>query len=287
MISARPWQYARWLVHKAEFVAALDTELKAQHLLTDALLKVLIEEQLALLHIELQSYYDPEMGKRMLEYNVLAEHQYELPMCSFVICLRKQSVARTPYVRRFLDGLIVHQFHFRIVKLWQVSAQLILDLEWEGLLPLLPLTKGGKQPEIIQVMIDQLVKSGDSNLLALSEMFGGLAFTGETEKAWFKRRFAMFQDMMKDSWVYQEIVEESEEKGREKGRAEERERGLRNQRTTIVQLVKRDFPALQALAEQQVQNIQDPDVLQDLISQLFATTSVEAARKLLLGLRTN
>lgn len=93
----------------------------------------------------------------------------------------------------------------------------------------------------------------------------------------------MFQDMMKDSWVYQEIVEESEEKGR----SEERERGLRNQRSTVVQLVKRDFPALQVLAEQQVQNIQDSDVLQDLISQLFATTSVETARKLLLDLHKN
>lgn len=283
LIGARPWQYARWLARDAEFVAALDIELKAQHLFADALLKVLLDEQLALFHIELQSYDDPDMGKRMLEYSVLAEHQYELPVWSFVICLRKQSMVRTPYIRRFIDGSVVHLFHFQVIKLWQVNAQSILDLEWDGLLPLLPLTKGGKKPEIIQVMIEQLVKSGDTNLLALSEMFGGLAFTGEAEKAWFKRRFAMFQDIMKDSWVYQEIVEESEERGR----AEEREKRLRDQRTTVVQLVKRDFPLLQGLAEQQVQRVQDPDALQSLISQLFATTSVESARKLLLDLRKN
>lgn len=274
LIGARPWQYARWLARDAEFVAALDIELKAQHLFADALLKVLLDEQLALLHVELKSYDDPDMGKRMLEYSVLAEHQYELPVCSFVILLRKQSVARTPYVRRFLDGLIVHQFHFRIIKLWQVSAQSILDLEWDGLLPLLPLTKGGKRPEIVQVMIDQLVKSGDRNLLALSEMFGGLAFTDEAEKAWFKRRFAMFQDMMKDSWVYQEMLEQ--------GRAEERERSLQAQRQVITEIVGHRFPALHELVAQQVARMADLNALQVLNVQISVAQDQEVVRKLLL-----
>lgn len=286
LIGARPWQYARWLVRDAEFVAALDIELKAQHLFADALLKVLLDEQFALVHLELQSYDDPDMGKRMLEYSVLAEHQYELPVWSFVICLRKQQAVRSPYIRRFINGQIVHLFHFQVIKLWQVSAQSILDLEWDGLLPLLPLTKGGKEPEIVQVMIDQLVKSGDRNLLALSELFGGLAFTGEAEKAWFKRRFTMFQDIMKDSWVYQEIVEESEEKGREKGREEgrneERARSLQVQRQVIAEIVSHRFPELSALAAQQVARLADLNALQVLNVQISVAQDQEGVRKLLL-----
>ena len=59
LIGARPWQYARWLERSAEFVAALDIEFKAQHLFADTLLKVLLDEHLALFHLELQSYDDP------------------------------------------------------------------------------------------------------------------------------------------------------------------------------------------------------------------------------------
>ncbi len=71
---------------------------------------------------------------------------------------------------------------------------------------------------MVQIMIDRLAgENGGKDLLALAEMLGGLAFTKESEKAWFKRRFAMFQDIMKDSWVYQEIVQESEERGIQKG----------------------------------------------------------------------
>lgn len=74
LVKARPWQYASWLLPGATLVEELNIELKAQELLTDALLKVRIGEPLALLHIEFQSYEDPEMGRRMLEYSILGEH---------------------------------------------------------------------------------------------------------------------------------------------------------------------------------------------------------------------
>ncbi len=70
LIGSRLWQYASWLMADAFFVEALNIELKAQEFLADALLKVLIAGQLALLHIEFQSYEDSTMGRRMLEYNV-------------------------------------------------------------------------------------------------------------------------------------------------------------------------------------------------------------------------
>ncbi len=86
----------------------------------------------------------------------MAEHQYGLPVSSFVIYLRKRRVPKPPYIRTFVNGHITHHFYYRVVKLWEIPAQVILDLDWEGLLPLLPLTKGGKSPEIIEVMITRL-----------------------------------------------------------------------------------------------------------------------------------
>ncbi len=119
-------QFTRWLVSEAVFVRTHDIELKNQHLLADALLEVILHGEPALLHIEFQSYDDPEMEMRLLEYNVLASRQNgHWPVYSYVIYLRKaREVAISPLVRTFPDGEEVHRFFFRVIKLWEVPAEL-------------------------------------------------------------------------------------------------------------------------------------------------------------------
>ena len=282
LIALRPWQFVGWLMAGAELVEVLSVELKTQELLADALLKVRINGQLALIHIEFQSYQDANMGKRLLEYNVGAEHQYGLPVSSFVIYLRKRKVPRPPYIRKFVDGHTTHHFFYRVVKLWEIPAEAILNLEWEGLLPLLPLMRGGKKAELVEVMLSRLGQINDKELLALAQIYGGLAFTSPAEKARFKRRFKVFQDIMKDSWVYQEIVQESEERGLEKGLEEGLEKGLLSHRQTIIDIVNRRFPLLDGLAAQQVARVADLDVLRMLVVNISVSDDGEVVRKLLM-----
>src|SRR5712692_7029550 len=44
----------------------------------------------------------------------------------------------------------------------------------------------------------------------------------EEKPEWFRKRFIMFQDILRESWVYQEIGQEFREEGLEKGREEGR-----------------------------------------------------------------
>jgi predicted transposase YdaD len=295
LIGTHPGQYASWLLTQAlaaaqtvQFLATLNIELEARHLLADGLLKVLIDGKEAILHLEFQSERDDTIGRRMLEYNLLAEHQYGLPVCSIVVYLRKRAVIPTPHVCLFLDGGVTYTFHFRVIELWEQSAQAILDLGLEGLLPLLPLTKGGKQREIIEIMIDRL--KGDRDLLALAEMVGGLAFTDEAEKTWFKRRFAVFQDILKDSWVYQELKQTYEEQGLQQGlqrglqQGLQRglEQGLQSHRQAVVEIVTRRFPELVELASQQVAQQTNLERLRVLLVDIASAANLEAARALLL-----
>ena len=90
LVGARPKHFVNWLVTGATYVRALDIELKSQHLFADALLEVIIEDELALAHIEFQTDRDATMEVRLLEYNVLASRQYgHLPVYSYVIYLRQ------------------------------------------------------------------------------------------------------------------------------------------------------------------------------------------------------
>jgi len=295
-------QFVRWLSAEAVFVRALDIELQNQHLFADALLEVMLHGTSALLHLEFQTYDDADMEVRLQEYNVLASRQYEhLPVYSYVIYLRKVGeVAVSPLVRSFPDGEEVHRFFFRVIELWEVAAEVLLQAGWPAVLPLVTLTKGGKRPEVVKEMIDRLASAEEYDLLAIAQVLGGLVFKTGPELAWFRKRFSMFQDILSESWVYQEIgqkyleqgleqgreqgLEQGLEQGVEKGREEERQQELQRQRQTIIGFVQRRFPEITALAEQQTAKITDPETLQTVILKLLDAQVLEEASQILLSI---
>ncbi|HLX39331.1 MAG TPA: hypothetical protein VKR42_02315 [Ktedonobacteraceae bacterium] len=163
-----------------------------------------------------------------------------------------------------------------------------------GLLPLIPLTENGKQPEHVQAMIDRLAQQKEMDLLSISNIIGSLAFTQADEREWFKRRFFMFQDILEDSWMIQEIREESFnkgiekgleqgiEKGLEQGLEQERQKELQRFRQMVRDVAQLRFSELVSLAEQQAEKLDNPDTLQHLTMELFGAYDVEEARELLL-----
>ncbi len=279
LVRANPEHFINWLIGQATFVALLDNELKSQHLYSDALIEIKRSGKLALLHIEFQTYRDVEMEVRLLDYNVFASHQYDhRPVYTYVIYLRKGGeVAESPYIRRFVDGEKIHKFYFRVIKLWELPSEELLQMDLVGLFPLLTLTNGGKRPEVVRVMIDTLASTEEMDLLAISQIVGGLVFKEGPERDWFRRRFSMFQDILRESWVYQEIGQEYLEKGRE----EERQRELEQQRELLMSFVQKRFPETMALAKQQVDSITDLEVLRKVFLKLFDAQTAEEVKKIL------
>jgi hypothetical protein len=163
-----------------------------------------------------------------------------------------------------------------VIKLWEVPAEFLLQAQWLGVLPLVTLTGGGKRPEVVKEMIDQLASVGEYDLLAIARVVGGLVFKTGPELEWFRRRFSMFQDILRESWVYQEIAEQSRE--------EERQQELQRQRQAIIGFVQRLFPEITALAEQQTAKITDPEMLQTVILKLLDAQVLEEARQILLSI---
>ena len=89
----------------------------------------------------------------------------------------------------------------------------------------------------------------------------------------------MLEDILEDSWTYQEILN--------KGREKERQHLIRGQRETLPGIVRKDFPDLSAFAELHVENIKDTDVLQHLLNQLlFSVQTAEEARQAIIDAST-
>ena len=304
LIGANPEHFIKWLASEATFVAVLDLELKSKHLYADALLQITQDDKPGLLHIEVQAYRDPEMQVRLLEYNVLASRQYShIPVYSYVICLLEVAdVVDPPFTRRFLNGEEVHRFYYQVIRLWDIPAETLLHSGWTGLLPLVSLTRSGKQPEMVKEMIDRLAEANELDLLAISRLIGGLTFKKGPEREWFRKRFDMFQDILKESWVYQEIgqefLEQGYEKGLEKGlkkgleqglelgreqglglgREQEQQKRVQGLRLVLMGLVETHFPEITRQAQQYIDTINDPEDLQTIILKISTARRLEEAR---------
>jgi predicted transposase YdaD len=93
----------------------------------------------------------------------------------------------------------------------------------------------------------------------------------------------MLDDILEESWTYQEILRKGMQKGLEQGREEERQQRIQEQRETVVSFVQIRFPELVPLAEQHLLFIHKTEELHNLILKLFVVQTAEEARRAIAG----
>ena len=172
--------------------------------------------------------------------------------------------------------MLVHVFYFKVVKLWEIPAEDIKKTGLTGILPLMVLARGGKKLAVVEEVITTLqTVDGEMahELLSLTYIMAALVFKKEIDQAWLKRRFGMIDEVLKESWAYQEILSE--------GRQQERQYGLRRQRALLEDYVQKRFPTLVETAKQRGKSIDNPDILQDLMSKLFSAQDEVEAKDIL------
>jgi predicted transposase YdaD len=288
-----PQDYVEWLLPEAHFINNMSAELENETLYADLLFDIILNGIRILLHIEFQRNRDSKMGERLWEYNLKATRKYKCPVWSVVIYLKDDGkVAKAPLIWELPNGRVVHHFDFEVIRLWEISAKELKQKGLVGLLPLLPLTKGGAQREVIEEAIVELTPAGEepkSELLTLMYGLASLAFEDETDQEWLIRRFTKMYDILRETRAYQEMTKESREEGRQEGLEEGLEKGrqegkLEALRQTLLTIAQERFhnAKMTRLTKGQATIINDPDVLQDLILKVSLAQTLEEAQKYLL-----
>jgi hypothetical protein len=95
----------------------------------------------AILHVELQSGPDSTMARRMLAYFANLHLQYNAPVFCTVIFLFKCAVKQPPYQVACGDKVMLPEFHYGVVCLWEMDPQPILDAHNVPLYVFLPAMK--------------------------------------------------------------------------------------------------------------------------------------------------
>jgi predicted transposase YdaD len=280
LVRAHPQDLVSLVLRDTHYLESVTTELKVQSIAADFMCKVERNGETFILHVEFQKSSDATMGERTWEYNCSATMLEKLPVYSFVIYLTKGGTIDQPPFRKGLKGgEQIHTFHYTNIYLWEMPPEVLMQEGLEGLLPLLPLTKGAelKRDQIVDAMISGLQRAGKEDVLALSKAFAGLVYPTKDDKQAIKRRFAMFQAALEDSWFYKEVIEQGIEQGRQQGIEE----GVKALRLVLIRVVEMRFPELLPLAREEAEHATIPAELSAKVDKLLIAYTVEEARRVL------
>jgi predicted transposase/invertase (TIGR01784 family) len=156
----------------------------------------------------------------MLDYRIRVYRRHpQKPMRQVVIYLRRSD---SPLVQEntFRLGETFHSF--QVIRLWEEKTPQFFH--HPGLLPFAVLSDTDDPEQVLSQVSRSLEtisqKQVQSNLAAATSILAGLVLNRETIKKILR------SEIMRESVIYQDILEEGREEGEEKGRREGEEKGL-------------------------------------------------------------
>ncbi|MDG2992182.1 Rpn family recombination-promoting nuclease/putative transposase [Candidatus Synechococcus calcipolaris G9] len=225
-----PTAFTQWLLNDfSEDVSILKTELNLEPIRADSV--TLVQTQNCILHLEFQVEPEPTLPLRMLDYWLRLYRTYHCEIVQVLILLRRTRV-HVPDV--FELPSTIHRY--RVVKLWEEDPNQFFQIP--ALLPFAVLGKTDNESALLQAVANQInqIESEQTRkeLSTVVQLLAGLQYSKELIQSIFR------EGMMRESVIYQEILQEGERKGRQEGRQE----GQREEACTLIlrQLTRRVGP---------------------------------------------
>jgi predicted transposase/invertase (TIGR01784 family) len=215
-----PERFASWVVGvPCKLAEVFKTEPNADPIQADSL--TLLQVQDCILHLEFQVNFPsaPPMPLRMLDYWVRLYRKYQIPVAQVVIALKDSPSARR-LAAEFCVGEIRHRY--RVIRLWEQDPELFL--RDPALLPFATLARADSPAELLK-SVAKTIETLDNDserreISAYAQVLAGLRCDNELIRKIFK------EDIMRESVIYQDILQEGIEKGMESGLEKGLQRGL-------------------------------------------------------------
>jgi len=212
---------ATWLLGEAIALVELPVkELSLEPIRADAI--VLRQSSQVVLHAEFQTEPSADIPFRMADYFLLIYRRYPSKRIRQIVVYLRPSGSRLVYQTDFATGGMNHQFE--VIRLWEQPPDLFLSAP--GLLPFAVLAHSeGKEALLREVArkVDEIDSQREqANVAASASLLVGLVLGKETIHQILRR------DIMRESVIYQELIEEGRAEGKAEGRAEGLQEVARN-----------------------------------------------------------
>lgn len=210
-----PVEFANWLLSvQSQDIQVLKTELTLEPIRADAVTFLRTANQI--LHIEFQTLPEsnPPIPFRMLDYSVRLKRQYRCDVEQVVIFLQA-TTNEIVFTEEYRDRTTSHRY--RVVRLWeQDSAPFLAN---PGLLPLATLTQTDSPQALLAQVAERVDRISDreqqQNIAGCAEILAGLRFEKDLIRQFFR------EEIMRESVIYQDILQQGLQQGRREGKQEE------------------------------------------------------------------
>jgi len=203
---------ATWLLGSPIKLTELSpTELSSEPIRADSL--ILLQSDDLVLHTEFQTDPDEDIPFRMLDYRVRVYRRFpNKEMRQIVIYLRKTSSELVSETSFKLNNTY-HQFE--VIRLWEQPTDRFMSIP--GLLPFAVLSQTNDPTMVLTQVAIAVEAISDRqlqrNIAAASGILAGLVLKKDVIRKIFR------SEIMRESVIYQEILEEGEAKGKAEGEA--------------------------------------------------------------------
>ncbi len=177
----------------------------------------------------------------MLDYWLRLYRQYRCPIEQVIIFL-KSTTSEAAFVNEFTAANTWHRY--QIIRIWeQDPAPLLAD---NALLPLAVLARTDSPRSLLQQVAAQVARIESTpqrqNLAASVEILAGLRFEQNLINQLFR------EDIMKESVIYQQILQEGVRQGQQLGRRE-------GESTLVIRLLERRFGSIDTTIQEQIRSL--------------------------------
>jgi predicted transposase/invertase (TIGR01784 family) len=246
-----PDHFASWVLGQSiQSATVLKSELSIEPIRADSVTFLKFQSQI--LHLELQVKLDsePPLPLRFLDYWVRLYRLYRFPVYQVLVLLRPPADG-TEIESAFIYGTTRHEY--QVVKMWEQDPALFLNNP--ALLPLATLAATDTPDELLRQVAEQVhtIESTQQRQesSAYSQILAGLRFNKSLIRQIFR------EGIMRESVIYQEILQEGEQVGEQRGRTEGR---TEEARSLVLRQLSRRVGTLPASAEAQVQALELPQL---------------------------
>jgi predicted transposase YdaD len=203
-----PDRFVTWLFGTTpESVEVLKTELSIEPIRADFVAHLPEEQRLLQIEFQVKGETDPPLPLRMLDYWVRLHRSYRLPVTQFLVMLKYSSTAAEVENEFQLEGTR-HLYH--VVRMWEQSPEPFL--QDTALLPLAVLCAAEDSEQLLGQVAEEVSKIEEPEqrqvISNCTQLLAGLRFKKDLIRQLFSG------GIMRESVIYQEILEEGREEGK-------------------------------------------------------------------------
>ncbi|BAZ40922.1 hypothetical protein NIES4101_68840 [Calothrix sp. NIES-4101] len=203
-----PDRFAKWVLGSEQAsVEVLKTELSIEPIRADYVTFLQLKGRI--LHLEFQTKWEsnPPLPLRMLDYWVRLHRLYRLPVTQVVVLLLPPAEGTIIETVFTLEST---RHEYRVIRLWEQDPTPLLNDS--ALLPLASLAASNNSEALLQNVaqrVAQLEPEQRREVSSYVQILAGLKF----KKGFIQKMFR--EGMMRESVIYQDILQEGRQEGRE------------------------------------------------------------------------